>query len=626
MEPFGRVVPHRGRSSQTFYKRFGIIAGFAVLLALLIGNAVVTRRQVAIQVGMGFLVSHTREVLFELKQTELLLVDAEAEKRGFLFTGNSEYLGPYRDAIAQLEPQLDKIAKLTADNPRQQALIPDLRNQVQGKVAEMAEVISLKKSGRPEAARELVLADTARLTMVRIRQTIAQMEAEETALESSRTAGYQLSIRRTIASIYLASLIAVLGLIFLGYYILREISLREKHAQELPASEAWFRVTLTSIGDAVIATDKEGSVTFLNRVAESLTQTSLAEARGRNIADVFPICNELTGKPVENPVQKVLSEGRVIGLANHTALKRRDGTQVPIQDSAAPIRGEMDELIGVVLVFRDVSNERRSEAVMRQAERLAAAARLSATMAHEVNNPLQAVSSLVYLARSTPEAPPSMIQQLTTAEEELKRIAHITQQTLGFYRDSHDTELIDMPTLIESVFALYSNKFQSKDIRIERHFGECPRIWAVSGELKQVVSNLIANAADAVKNKGTIAVTLGSVESDGLTKLQVLIEDDGAGIPPEDLQHLFEPFFTTKKNVGTGLGLWLTREIVNRYGGSIELRPRANGAAGAAFSIVLPTAANPLEVAAGIDDRSVREWSKASDRSRAAQDGHIPRG
>jgi PAS domain S-box-containing protein len=545
------------------------------------------------------LVSHTRQVLFELKQTELVLLDAEAEKRGFLFTGNSEYLSPYNAAIAQLEPQLDRIANLTADNPRQQAQITVLRNQVHAKVAEMAEAISLKKSGKPEAAKELVLLDTARLTVVRIRQTIAQMEAQETALESQRAAAYEISIRRTMVSIYSASLLAALGLMFLGYYILREINLREKHAQELRASEEWFRVTLTSIGDAVIATDKQGAVTFLNRVAESLTQTSLAQAKGRNINEVFPICNELTNKPVENPVQKVLSEGRVVGLANHTALKRRDGTQVPIQDSAAPIRGEMDELLGVVLVFRDVSNERKSEVVMRQAERLAAAARLSATMAHEINNPLQAVSSLVYLARSTPEAPPSMIQQLTAAEEELKRIAHITQQTLGFYRDSQATELIDMPALIESVFALYSNKFQSKNIRIERHFHKYPRVRAVSGEIKQVISNLIANAADAVGNKGTIAVTLGSIQNDGQTMLQMLIEDDGSGIPPEHLQHLFEPFFTTKKNVGTGLGLWLTKEIVDRYGGNIEVRPRVNGAAGAALCIILPSAANPSEAAAG---------------------------
>ena len=221
---------------QTFYKLFGIVAGFAVLLTLLIGNALVTRRQVSIQVRTGSLVSHTREVIFELKQTELLLLDAEAEKRGFLFTGNSEYLGPYHDAIAQIEPQLERIATLTADNPRQQAQIPILRNQIHAKVAEMTEAISLKQSGKPEAARELVLVDTARQSVILIRQTIARMEAEETALESLRAAAYDVSIRRTMTSIYLASLLATLCLIFLGYYILREINLREKHAQELRAS------------------------------------------------------------------------------------------------------------------------------------------------------------------------------------------------------------------------------------------------------------------------------------------------------------------------------------------------------------------------------------------------------
>jgi CHASE3 domain sensor protein len=246
MEPFGGVTSRQSQSAQTLHKRFGVIGGFAVLLILLIGNAFVTRRQVAVQVGMASLVSHTRQVLFELKQTELLLLDAENEKRGFLFTGNSEYLGPYHEAIAQIEPQLDRIAKLTADNPRQQAQIPVLRNQIHAKVAEMAKAIALKQSGKPEAARELVLVDTARLTVVQIRQTIARMEAEETALESPRTTAYNVSIRRTKASIYLASLLAALGLIFLAYYILREIHFREKHAQELRASEEWFRVTLTS--------------------------------------------------------------------------------------------------------------------------------------------------------------------------------------------------------------------------------------------------------------------------------------------------------------------------------------------------------------------------------------------
>jgi PAS domain S-box-containing protein len=424
------------------------------------------------------------------------------------------------------------------------------------------------------------------------------MENQETRLESLRVTAYDRAVSQTITSIYLASLLAFVGLVLLAYYILREIDLRERYAQELRVREEWFRVTLTSIGDAVIATDKEGIVSFLNPAAESLTEIRLAQAKGRNIFEVFPIFNEFTHKPAENPVQKVLDVGRAVSLANHTVLQRKDGTEIPIEDSAAPIRGDQGELLGVVLVFRDVTNDRKAQEIMRKTERLAAAARLAATMAHEINNPLQSVSSLVYLAMSTRDAPSAVVQHLALADQELKRVAHITQQTLGFSRNSQIAEILDMPALVESVIALYSNKLQSKDIRVERHFGECPPVLASSGEIKQVISNLIANAADAVDNKGTITVTLRCTEDSGPDNLHILIEDDGPGILPQHRQQIFEPFFTTKQEVGTGLGLWLSKQIVERYGGSIQLIPRSRGVTGAAFSILLPASSNHSDVAA----------------------------
>jgi PAS domain S-box-containing protein len=385
---------------QPSFKRIGVFGGFAVMLILLVGNALVTRRRVDVQTGIESLVSHTHEVLFELKQTELLLLTAEAGKRGYLYTGDVRYLFPYKDAIAHLEPQLDTVSKLTADNPRQQALIPGLRNLINEKVFEMGETIELYQSGKAEAARDLVLTDISRGTMDQISLTISQMESEEASLESSRVASYQSSVRRTIASIYLASLLATVGLVFLAYYILREIKLREKHALEIREREEWFRVALTSIGDAVIATDKEGSVAFLNPVAEHLTGYSFAESKGKNVVEVFPIFNERTHQPVENPVKKVLEKGHVVGRGYQIVLKRNDGTQIPIENSAAPIRNERGELLGVILVFRDATNERKATEIMRKTERLAAAARLTATMAHEINNPLQAVGSLIYLAKS----------------------------------------------------------------------------------------------------------------------------------------------------------------------------------------------------------------------------------
>ncbi len=581
------------------YKRTGVITGFSLLLALLIVNATVTRRQIGLQTGAATWLSHTRQVLFELNQLELLVVDAETGQRGYLYTGDKKYLAPYQDAITKIGPQIDAIAQLTADNPGQQAMILELRNRVHAKVVELAQVIALQQSGKPEAARELVLTSTDLLLMDHVRLVIAQMENEETQLESLRVTAYERAVRQSVASIYLASFLAVVGLVLLGYYILREINLREGHAQELQVREEWYRVTLTSIGDAVIATDKEGVVTFMNPVAETLTGMDLARAKGRDVLDVFPIINEQTHKPAENPVKKVLEVGHVVGLANHTALLRKDGTQIPIEDSAAPIRDTKGKLLGVVLVFRDVTNDRKARETMRRTERLAAAGRLSATIAHEINNPLQAVASLVYLSRTTPDVPEPVVSKLSLAERELQRVSHIAQQTLGFYRESPSTEPIDMPALVESVLELYSNKLRRKNIRIERHFGELPRVQAASGELKQVVSNLIVNATDSVDDRGIIAITLESVVRDGHTMLQILVEDDGPGISPEYKPHLFEPFFTTKRDVGTGLGLWLTKEIVERHGGRIEVVPRADGKPGAAFSILLPASTNLSEAAAG---------------------------
>ncbi len=580
------------------YKRIGVVVGFSLLLALLMVNAAVTRRQLSLQIGAESWVSHTRQVLFELNQLELLLVDAETGQRGYLYTGDSIYLAPYEGAITKIEPQIGAIAKLTTDNPGQQTMIPELRNRVHAKVAEMAQVVALYQSGKPDAARELVLSSAGLLMMDHIRLVIAQMENEETRVHSLRVTAYERAIHQTIASIYLANLLAVVGLVLLAYYILREIDLREKHAQELRAREEWFRVTLTSIGDAVIATDKEGAVTFMNPVAETLTGNDLARAKGKGILEVFPIVNDLTHKPAENPVKKVLEVGRVVGLANHTALLRKDGGQIPIEDSAAPIRDTNGELLGVVLVFRDVTNERKVQEAMRRTEQLAIASRLSATMAHEINNPLQAVASLVYLSRTMPGVPKSVVWQLTLAERELKRVALIAQQTLGFYKGSRATESVDMPALVESVLALCSNKLKSKDIRIERRFGEHPWVEAASGELKLVISNLVVNAADAVGDQGTIGIMLGSIEEAGHMMLHILVEDDGPGIPPEYKPHLFEPFFTTKRDVGTGLGLWLTKEIVERHGGRIEIVNRTDGGPGAAFSILLPISSNPLSVAA----------------------------
>jgi len=581
------------------YRRIGVIAGFSLLLAILMLNATITRRQLGIQIGAESWVSHSHQVLLQLNQLELLLADAETGQRGYLYTGESKYLAPYQDALSKIDPQIDAITTLTADNPRQQALIPQLRLRVHAKVDEMAQVIAFQQSANPQAARDLVLTARGLLLMEHIRLVISQMEDEESQLQASRLSAYGSSVRQTILSIYLSNGLAVLGLVLLAYYLLRELEMREMHNQRERARDEWSRVTLASIGDAVIATDKQGVVIFLNPIAETLIGNDQAHTLGKNILEVFPIINERTLEPADNPVKKVLETGQVVALANHTALVRKDGAHTPIEDSAAPIRGANGELLGVVLVFRDVTTHRKTHEALRRSERLAAASRLSATMAHEINNPLQAVASLVFLSRMMPDVPPLVIEKLTLAELELQRVAHIVQQTLGFFKDSQAAESVEMSALVDSVLALYSNKLKSKEIRISRRFGGSLPVQAAAGELRQVIANLIANAADAVQYQGTIDVTLESLTQAGQQMLHILVEDDGPGIPPEHKSHLFEPFFTTKQDVGTGLGLWLTKEVVERHGGKIDLVPRTDGNVGAAFSILLPGSPNSPQPPAG---------------------------
>jgi PAS domain S-box-containing protein len=587
---------------QPFYKRFSVVAGFLALLLLLVVDGLVIRRQLAVQVENQVWVGHTQEVLLQLSNTESLLKDAETGQRGFLYTGEPAYLAPYELAVKQVDPSIDRLAELTADNPREKRRIPRLRTLAARKLAELSKTIELYRSGDPDGAKLLVQTDRGLLTMDEIRSVISEMQQDETELRTDRTAIYLRSVRLTVFCIYAASILAGAGLVLLAYFILREMSLREKYASAIKQREEWFRVTLTSVGDGVIATNEHGVVTFINPVAEGLTGVGSAEAKGKPIADVFPIFNEVSLRPVENPVRKVMESGQVVGLANHTVVRHRNGSLIPIEDSAAPIRDDLGRLVGVVLVFRDATTERKSQEILRKTEKIAAAARLAATVSHEINNPLEAVNNLIYLAKVRQGVPADAIGDLNLAEQELKRVSHVTRQTLGFYRETSTPAQLDLPSLVESVLRLYTNKFTSKKIQVQSEFQPCPPLQGWPGELQQVIANLISNAADAVSSNGQLKVSISCVDrlngrSEKAVRLQV--EDDGPGISLDHLDRIFEPFFTTKKDVGTGLGLWVSKEIVERHGGIIEVESRRdNGSHGTVFSVLLPCSAEAERQAA----------------------------
>lgn len=580
---------------QVLYKRLGVITGFLLLLFLLIANALLTRSQLAVQVSSQAGVEHTQQVLVALSQTQSLIEGAETGQRGYLYTSNIKYLDPYDYATAQIGPQIDILSSLVSGSALERGEVVELRTLIEAKLDEVSRTVLLFQSGYPDAAHAEVLSDHGRVLMIQISNLLGKIQLQETEVASERVDTAEHSIRRTYISIYLATFVAALGLCFLAYYIFSIMSLRDLHAVQLQEREEWFRFTLTSLGDAVIATDERGFVTFLNPMAEKLMGVPLDIALGKSVEAVFPIFNETTRLPVDNPVKQIVEHGTIVSLAHHTVLQHADGRLIPIEDSAAPIRDARGKLVGIVMVFRDATHERKSQEVLRKTEKLAAAARLAATVAHEINNPLEAIGNLIYIARTTDGIPDTVSTHLSLAEQELDRVSHITRQTLGFYRESKNADEVDLPSLVESILNIYSNKFHTKNITIERNFHDCPSINGLAGELTQAIANLISNAADAVPNGGLIRVEIdcheeaASKDAVAAQIVKIVIQDNGSGIAPENREHIFEPFFTTKKDVGTGLGLWVTKEIIERHSGTVDVHSIHDAEpSGTTFTVTLP--------------------------------------
>lgn len=570
-------------------KPFSVLTSFGILVLVLVAGIFMTRWQLDRQKSAQYRIDHTRNVLNNLLTTEWLVKDAETAQRAFIFTGEERYLKPYDAGVAQVSPHLNTLAPLIADDPRQVAAMASLRRLVSEKISEMQETIDLYHQGKPEDARKIILSGQGTDLMDQVQAVVMSMRGEELRRDALRSAEYDRSVQRTINSLYLVGAVAVVGLCLLALFILRSMHLREQYTREIQEQREWFRVTLMSIGDAVIATDGEGKVTFMNPLAERLTGKTTEQSVGRPIQEIFSITNELTGAAVENPVERAIEEERVVEQANHTVLNA-DGRRIPIDDSAAAIRDDRDSLIGAVLVFRDVTRERKSQELLRRTEKLATAARLSATFAHEINNPLEAVSNLIYLAKINSGEPAAVVAQLTAAERELARVAHMTRQTLGFYRETHEARPMELAQIMDSVLELYANKIKAKEIAVDRRYNFCPPIIGIPGEIRQAMANLISNAMDAVGNRGKILLQIECTQERGERVAEIAIQDDGPGIPSEVMEHIFEPFFTTKRDVGTGLGLYMTRQIVGRHGGTLEVRPSGSrgGMRGACFVLRIP--------------------------------------
>jgi PAS domain S-box-containing protein len=242
-------------------------------------------------------------------------------------------------------------------------------------------------------------------------------------------------------------------------------------------------------------------------------------------------------------------------------------------------------------VQTDVTERKRAQEALLRSEKLASVGRMAATIAHEINNPLEALTNILFIAKGIKDLPESARQYLETADAELKCIAHITRQSLGFYRESNAPVLMSVNAVLESAADLLKNKIKAKHAVIEKQWDRNVEVTAVAGELRQVFSNLLANSLDAIEEKGTIKLRVSTCAAfhKGIRCVRVTIADNGRGIDASSRQHIFEPFFTTKGTVGTGLGLWVSKQIVDKHGGRIQMRSSTEGVRrGTAFSVVLP--------------------------------------
>jgi signal transduction histidine kinase len=233
----------------------------------------------------------------------------------------------------------------------------------------------------------------------------------------------------------------------------------------------------------------------------------------------------------------------------------------------------------------------RTAALIRT-EQLAAVGRLAATVSHEINNPLEAVTNLLYLIGKDTNLSPQSRQRLQLADQELDRVAHIAKQTLGFYRDNTAPNWVDVSQTIDELLAVYSYKVRNRDIRIEKELDPSARLFASAGEFRQVFSNLFVNAVDATQSGGRIRIRVRTARdwrNPARLGVRISVADDGCGISPQHRSRIFEAFYTTKEGVGTGLGLWLSRTVMQKHDGRIEVRSQVQpGRSGTVFSVFWP--------------------------------------
>ena len=581
-----------------------LVLAFLATLLLLAANGYVSRRAVQVVTGNDRLLVHTEEVLTALETLQSTVTDAETGQRGYVLTGREPYLMPYQEARASLPERLARLRSLTADNPVHQDRLRLLETKIQAKMAELGETVELRRTGGLAAALAVVESDRGASLMSGIREDVASMKAGENRLLKLRVQESERSANTVQVTLWVANLIAIALLAAFTALAFRRLAEQQRNARTIAEHRDRLQITLASIGDAVLATDEKGSVQMLNPVAGKLVGWPPEEAVGRPLSDVFHIVNEETRQPAEDPVAKAIRLGTIVALANHTIVISRDGRETPIEDSAAPIMGADGRILGVVLVFRDVSERKgfeREQARLAEGERLAriqaeeanrSKDEFLATVSHELRNPLNAIAGWTVILRSGPADAQACQHAAEVIERNARALTRIVEDILDVSRivtgklhiEPRETELT--PAVCAAVDAV--RPAAAKRIALATDLEPAGPVWGDPDRLQQVIWNLVANAVKFTPKDGKVAVKLHRAGS----QVEIVVSDNGLGIPADLLPHVFDRFrqadsSSTRRHGGLGLGLAIVRHLVELHGGTVAVASDGPDL-GTTFTVSLP--------------------------------------
>jgi PAS domain S-box-containing protein len=610
----------------------------ATALALLLIAALVRQNLVQIETmrADAAQVEHTVDVQAQLDAVLLALAETETNQLAYLLSGADGYLAAYRGQQAHLDSALARLGSLLTDNPAQIGRYRELRAAVTEKLAAMNQAIAVREASGLAAAVRTLPTDGSRPIMARVQTIAGRMVDEETQLleaRRDRLAFANRSARRGRIGSGILSAGLLVGVVLLAAARARA---RDRAARLVAEQREHLGVTLESIGDGVIATDLEGRVTLMNSVAAALTGWTPQEAAGRRVHEVFNIISEETRTRAENPVDRVLKEGKVQGLANHTLLISRDGTERPVDDSGAPIRGADGPTRGAVLVFRDVSDRRRQEQALRDSERRfrEAAAReqaarteaetanrlkdeFLAVLSHELRTPLNAVLGWTQILQGGGASQATAIRGLSSIKRNAEAQQRLVEDLLDVSRIvTRKFPVERRPTEVRSAVSAAIEGVRpaaaAKALVLNADLDGPALANADPHRIQQLASNLLSNAVKFTPGGGRIDVSLKSDRD----RVRLTVSDSGEGIAGDLLPHIFDRFrqgdgSSTRAHGGLGLGLAIAKYIVEAHDGTIEAISGGPGQ-GSTFVVEVP-AGEPMPVA--VEASAIRSgFATAADR------------